>query len=391
MRILFIHNKYQHAGGEDIAVELETALLAEKGQEVRTLFFSNDEAKGLRGKINLGINAVYNAASAKKVKAAIREFKPDVMHVHNWFFAASPAVLYAAVRENIPVIMTLHNYRLVCANALLLRNNLPCELCVPHTFPVYGIRYKCYRQSAAQSAMVTGITGFHKSINTWQNKVTTYILLTGFAKSRLVGSSFKVDPEKLIIKPNFIPDPGEGLPQREELFLYAGRISPEKGVNVLFEAFSQLPSARLLVIGDGPDREILQRQYANAANINFAGKLSREELLKIMKRVKAVVFPSICYEGLPFTILEAFATGTPVIASKLGAMGEMIRHGYNGLHFAPGNAEELKAALITFDHAVNPSMEMYKNARQTYLDNYHPDKHYKAIMSIYEQTIANSR
>jgi glycosyltransferase involved in cell wall biosynthesis len=391
MKVLFIHNKYQHAGGEDVAVELETALLAHKGHEVRTLFFSNDEARGLAGKIKLGINSVYNAGSATKVKAAIRDFKPEVIHVHNWFFAASPAILYAAAKEKVPVVMTLHNYRLVCANALLLRNNLPCELCVPETFPLHGIRYKCYRQSASQSAIVTTITGIHKLINTWQKKVDTFILLTAFAGARFAASAMKVDFEKFIIKPNFIPDPGHGLLPRENSFLYAGRISAEKGPHVAVEAFAGMPHHKLLVVGDGPEKEALQHRYANAANITFAGKLPREELLQTMKRAKAVIFPSVCYEGMPFSILEAFGTGTPVIASKLGSMEEMIRDGYNGFHFEAGNAGHLKNAIDAFEQAADSGMDLYSHARQTYLDLYHPDRHYQSIMSIYQKTIAAAR
>lgn len=391
MKILFIHNKYQHAGGEDIAVELETALLQQKGHEVRILLFSNDEARGLAGKIKLGINSVYNTGSAAMVKAAIREFKPAIIHVHNWFFAASPAVLYAAAREKVPVVMTLHNYRLVCANALLLRNNRPCELCVPETFPMHGIRYKCYRQSASQSAVVTAITGIHKSINTWQKKVDAFIVFTEFARERYAASSMRIDMENFIIKPNFIPDPGQGMLPRQNFYLYAGRISAEKGAQVAVEAFAGMPQHKLLVVGDGPDKAMLQSSYANAANITFAGKLPREDLLQNMMRAKAVIFPSICYEGMPFSILEAFGTGTPVIASKLGSMAEMIRHGYNGLHFEAGSPLQLQRALDVFEQTINNGNELYSQARQTYMNLYHPDQHYQSIMSIYHKTIAAAR
>lgn len=391
MRILFIHNHYQHAGGEDVAVELETALLAQHGHSVHTLTFSNDEARGLAGRLRLGVNAVYNAGSAARVKAVIREFKPDVIHVHNWFFAASPAILYAAAKENVPVVMTLHNYRLVCANALLLRNNRPCELCVPATFPMHGIRYKCYRQSAAQSAMVTAITGIHKSLHTWQKKVHSFILLTNFARQKFTASSLKVDQAKFIIKPNFIPDPGEGALPREDFFVFAGRISEEKGPHVALEAFAAMPQRKLLLIGDGPALPALRRRYETAANITFAGKLPRAGLLQMLKRARALVFPSINYEGMPFSLLEAFGTGTPVIASNLGSMAEMIRDGYNGFHFEAGNAAGLSLAVERFEHAAANGTQVYANARQTYMELYHPNAHYESIMSIYQQTIATPR
>lgn len=390
MRVLFIHNQYRQHGGEDVAVELETTLLKEMGHDVEVLVFSNDEPSGTAGVLRSGMNAVYNKGAAKKVRQAIQQFRPDIVHVHNWFFAASPSVFYAAHKEHVPVIMTIHNYRFICANALLLRNDRPCELCVNKTWPMDGIRYKCYRHSASQSALVTAITSIHKSLHTWQRKVDNYIVLTPFAKSRLVGSSFKVDPERMIIKPNFIPDPGQGHLPREDFFLFAGRLSADKGVHVLMKAFSQLTS-KLVILGEGPEKEILLQQHANASNITFAGKRSRKELLDMMKRCRAVVFPSLWYEGLPFVILEALATGTPIIASRLGTMAEVITHGFNGLHFSPGDVTELKNAVETMDKGAPQVEQLYGNARQTYLEKYHPDIHYKSIMSIYETTIANSR
>jgi glycosyltransferase involved in cell wall biosynthesis len=389
MRVLFIHNQYRQHGGEDVALELETNLLKERGHDIEVLLFSNETPSGSAG-VWSGINAVYNKGAAKKVRQAIQQFKPDIIHVHNWFFTASPSVFYAAKKERVPVIMTIHNYRFICANALLLRNDRPCELCVDKTWPIHGIRYKCYRNSASQSALVTAITSIHKSLHTWQRKVDNYIVLTPFAKSRLVGSSFKVNPERMIVKPNFIPDPGQGNLPREDFFLFAGRLSASKGVHILLQAFARL-SSRLIIVGEGPEKDMLLQPYASASNITFAGKRSRNELLDMMKRCKAVIFPSLWYEGLPFVILEAFATGTPIIASRLGTMAEVITHGFNGLHFTPGDATELKNAVEVMERAGPEVEQLYGNARQTYLEKYHPGIHYKSIMSIYETTIANAR
>lgn len=391
MRVLFIHNQYQQHGGEDVALELESNLLKEMGHEVEVVLFSNDGPSGTSGALRSGMNAVYNAGAAKKVRKAIQLFKPDIVHAHNWFFTASPSIFHAASKEGVPVIMTIHNYRFICANALLLRNDRPCELCVNKTWPMDGIRYKCYRNSASQSALVTAITGIHKSLHTWQRKVNNYIVLTPFAKSRLVGSSFRVNPERMIIKPNFIPDPGQGLLPREDFFLFAGRLSTAKGVHVMLKAFAGMPSAKLVVAGEGPEKDMLMQEHANTSNITFAGRQSRAELLEMMKRCKAVIFPSLWYEGLPFIILEAFATGTPLIASRLGTMAEVITHRFNGLHFSPGDAEELKNAVKTIEQSGPDVEQLYGNARQTYLEKYHPGIHYRSIMSIYESTIANSR
>lgn len=388
MKILFIHNKYKQYGGEDVAVELETSVLIERGHEVKTIFFDNAGIDNSFSKIGSSLRAIYNFSSAKTVSGTIREFKPDIIHVHNLFFVASPSVIYAAARHKVPVVLTLHNYRLICANALLLRNDQPCELCVQKKFPVHGIKYKCYRDSASGSALVTSITGVHKLFNTWKNKIHTFITLNEFSRSKLLYSSLNISANKMITKPNFVPDPGKVDHKREDFYLFAGRIVKEKGVHVLTAAFSKMPEEKIIVIGDGPEKKALQQQFKAYSNICFEGQMDKKQVSEYMNRCKAFICPSIWYEGAPLTIIEAFAVGTPVIASRLGSMAESITDGFNGLHFTPGNADDLCAKIKLFKKETSGDAMFYKNARQTYLERYHPDKHYKAILSIYENAIA---
>jgi len=382
MKILFIHNQYTQRGGEDVALDLETKLLQEKGHEVEKLVFTNDSIAGRStSKITSAFKAVYNFDAYTKTENLIRDFKPDIIHVHNLFFVASPSVLFAAAKFKIPVVLTIHNYRLVCANALLLRDGHVCELCIGKTIPLDGIKYKCYHNSSAQSALVTTITSFHKLVKTWQHKVSSYIVLTEFAKDKLKSSSLGVDENKLLVKPNFIDDPGTGSWPREDFFVFVGRISEEKGIYILLEAFANMSAQKILVIGDGPQKQKLQEQYASNPNIIFAGSMNKDEVLKTLQKSRALIFPSIWYEGLPFTIVEAFATGTPVIASKIGAMTDLITHGYNGYHFTAGSAENLQEGIATFDG----SQQLYLNARETYTSKYHPDIHYASILKIYKE------
>ncbi|HKP31959.1 MAG TPA: glycosyltransferase family 4 protein [Chitinophagaceae bacterium] len=374
MRILFIHNRYQQRGGEDVAVELESELLRDRGHQVQVLYFENDHINPLR--------AVSNSKSYREVSEGITKFQPDVAHVHNLFFEATPSILRALAVKGIPVVMTIHNYRLICANALLLRDGRPCELCVEQKFPTYGIRFRCYRNSMAASAMVVAITGAHKIKGTWKNNVDKYIFLTDFSKSRFIGSSLEVGSEKMVVKPNFVKDIGGGG-DRGDFFLFVGRLSEEKGIDVLVKA---IKGFKLVVAGAGPNLT------AENAEITFTGQLKREQVMDLMKRAKALIFPSIWYEGLPFTILEAFSVGTPVIASNLGSMAEMIQHGYNGFHFEAGNAGDLREKLNLFDQLSDQQrQELSVNARNTYLTKYHPDVHYSSIISIYESVVHEKR
>jgi glycosyltransferase involved in cell wall biosynthesis len=385
MRILFIHNKYRQAGGEDTALALETALLNKKGHAVETLIFDNEEiGQGTIAKIQALKNALYNRSSEKKLILKIREFGPDIIHVHNLFFVASPSILSGAAKMHIPVVLTVHNYRLICCNAILLRDNQPCEICVKRKLPLAGVRYRCYRDSAAASGMVTLVTGIHKFRHTWQTKVGKYIVLTKFAKDKLFESSLGIPLEQLVVKPNFVADQGVGSLPREGFFLFAGRLSREKGLYTLLEAFRDMPGQTLIIAGEGPEKNLLEVEYQGSENIRFLGQLDRVELSVLMKKCRALVFPSLWYEGLPYVILEAFCAGTPVIASNLGAMSDLIKDGYNGMHFKPGNALDLKEAVRRFGENRN---DLYANARQTYLDHYHPEIHYISVMEIYDTTI----
>ena len=376
-------------GGEEVSVELEALLLKDKGHKVQSLIFDNKKITGFFSKIRFGLNSIYNFASARKLSNAIREFQPDIIHIHNIFFIASPSVLVIANRNKIPVVYTLHNYRLICANALMLREFQVCELCIKKKFPTAGIRHKCYRDSLSASALVTIITAVHKYFHTWKKKVTTFITLNDFARNKIINSSLEIPVSKAITKPNFVPDPGEGTYPREDFFLFAGRIAKEKGVHVLLKAFADMPDKKVIIIGDGPEKEKLMDQYNSYNNISFTGQLDKLEVEEYLKRCRAFICPSIWHEGTPLTIIEAFATGTPVIASRIDPTPESVKDGYNGILFSTLDATDLQLKVNLLEELTNADNLFYKNARQTYIEKFHPEIHYKAIMDIYEKAMVS--
>ncbi|HEY8387581.1 MAG TPA: glycosyltransferase [Parasegetibacter sp.] len=388
MKILFVHNQYQFKGGEDSTLEMEESFLKGKGFQTKTLLFSNHKIGTSLIKLKAGLRSFYNKRSADLLKSEITLFKPDVIHIHNLFFEASPSILTTAKKMRIPVVYTAHNYRLLCSNALFLRNNQVCELCRHKTLPLEGVKYKCYRNSAAESALVTGVTGIHKLLNTWTENIDVMIALSGFMKTRLSDSSLKFPANRIVVKPNFVYDSGSAIGNRENFFLFVGRLSNEKGIDVLLNCFRNLPEHNLIIACDGPEKVKVLNHTREYPNIRYVGVQTKDQVLNLMKKSQALIFSSICYEGLPLTIVEAFSTGTPVIASHLGAMGEMITHLYNGYHFPPGNAEELKEAVKKFVAftGMNPEL-MYLNARQTYLEKYTPEAHFDSITAIYEMAI----
>jgi glycosyltransferase involved in cell wall biosynthesis len=361
-----------------------------KGHQVMIHFFDNATiATGVAGKLKAGINAIYNRASAAEIRNVINNFKPDIVHVHNFFFAASPSVLMQVHKLGIPLVVTIQNYRLICANALLLRNNQVCELCIKHDFPWYGVKYNCYHDSAVQSAAVGSMAALHKWLGTWKNTVDLYITPSAFARNKLLESSFKVAPQKIQVKHNFIPDAGTGdINNRKNYFLFVGRLSSEKGVDVLIDAWSRLPNQQLIIAGDGPERERLMAKSSSLNNIQFIGRKKPEEIIELMKSCKALIFPSIWYEGLPLTIIEAFSTGTPVIGSDIGAISEMISHSFNGLLFKLADSMSLATTIEQYNTIMSAGdHSLYSNARTTYLEKYHPDKCYSDIMDLYDRLL----
>lgn len=392
MRILFVHNKYKYRGGEDAVVQMEHGLLSANGHEVEVLEFDNDEIGGLYSKIKTGIAAIYNRRSARLLAQKIKSFDPDVVHVHNLFFTASPAVLYKAKALGVPVIMTVHNYRLVCANALLLRNNQVCELCVNKVFPLDGIRYKCYRSSAMESALVTSITSIHKILATWKNKIDQFLVVSEFMKNKLQHSSLKLPENKIAVVANCADDIAENAGPRSDYFLFAGRLSYEKGIDILLESFANLPEIKLVIAGDGPLKEMVQAYIKSLPNISYVGLQTKEQVTSLMQQCKALVFPSRWYEGMPITIIEALAAGTPVIGPSLGAIPEMIQDSHNGFLFEAGYAVALSGRIRYFNSlSGDQAGRLSANARQTYLDKYHPEIHYNALLYIYQKSLSGSR
>lgn len=385
MRILLLHTRYIEQGGEDIVFDNELRLLQSMGDNVSPLVFDNNLLSRMHGGL-AAINTIYNASSYKRVLQEIREYRPNIMHVHNTFPLASPSVILAAHRARLPVVLTLHNYRLLCPNALLYRDNMICEDCLGK-LPYSAVIHSCYRGSKAATAVVAGMLMLHRFFGTWDNGIQYFIALTEHSRKKFVEGGFPA--EKVLVKPNFLyPDPGIGEPVAGKFALFVGRLSPEKGIDVLLEAWSKQKVAHpLLIIGTGP----LNRKVAKATDenpsIRWLGRKPREDVVSFMKQASFLVLPSVVYENFPMTIVEAFAAGLPVVASDLGAMASLVDHGRTGLRFRPGDASDLAEKvewLLSYPHELDG---MRKEARREYEVKYTAERNYKLLMEIYERAI----
>ncbi len=388
MKILIVHNRYQQAGGEDNVVAAEVKLLADHGHEVELWCVDNkDLPKGLIGKINTALTTSYSAASKTIARNKLQSFKPDVVHVHNFFPQISPSIYDACQDENIPVVQTLHNYRLICPGAMLMREGKICEQCITGS-PYQAAWYGCYRGSKLGSLVVAHMVAQQRKQGTWQHKVNRFIALTGFAKSKFVEAGFPA--EKISVKANFMHDPYLETPRshatNRDFALFVGRISEEKGIKTLLQAWSALDDKTVLkVAGAGP----LESLLSGKDSIMALGLQNAAEISRLMQEAAFMVLPSEWYEGFPLVLVEAFAHGLPVLASRLGSMADIIKDGETGLLFEPGNAYDLAdKAKWLFEHP-QQARELGDNARRTFLEKYTAEQNYAELIAIYEDAIGN--
>jgi glycosyltransferase involved in cell wall biosynthesis len=390
MKLLQVHNFYQQPGGEEAVVRGEHALLSEAGHQVSTFVRDNDEiaSYGIVRKASLSLRTVWAWDSYRKMQAVLSKEQPDVAHFHNVFPLISPAAYYACRKAGVPVVQTLHNYRLLCSSANFFRDGKVCEECVEHSL-WRGVRYGCYRQSRAETAIVALSLAAHRAMNTWSEMVDCYIALTEFERRKFIAAGFP--PDKLVVKPNFVkPDPG---PRNgtSDYALFVGRLSPEKGLRTLLAGWQHLGNhIPLLLVGDGPLRAELEAKACEdgSSNITFCGRLAPARAIEAMKGARFLVFPSEWYEGFPVAIIEAFASGVPVISSRLGSMREIIEDGRTGLHFTHGNAADLAAKVGWAWSHPSEIAGMGKQARREYEAKYTPQANYAMLLEIYGRVLA---
>jgi glycosyltransferase involved in cell wall biosynthesis len=380
MKILIVHNAYQQRGGEDTVVNAELALLRAYGHEVEFYCRSNNELRDMLPLKAAGA-AFWNASAARQIDRLCATFKPDLIHVHNTFPLISPAFFQSAARRHIPLVQTLHNFRLLCPQGMLLREGKICRDCIGKP-PWRAITHRCYRASLSQSAVAAGVLALHRQRGTYAQHVTRFIALNTFCRETFIRGGLPA--ERLSIKPHFVRAPApvaEDAPRTGGLFV--GRLSAEKGIEVLCDAMATLPEQGLQIIGDGP----LAPQVIACFSEHCLGTQSPAAVLRLLQRAAWLVAPSICYETFGMSIIEAFACGTPVIASAHGAYAELVRDGVNGLLFTPGDARDL-ARKIEWATAHPAHMRrMGQSARQEYELHYTPQRNHDLLMGIYEQAI----
>jgi glycosyltransferase involved in cell wall biosynthesis len=385
MNILVAHNSYKQAGGEDQCVAAEIAMLRAYGHNVIEYRLHNESINQM-SHLDVASRTIWSLPAFRELRHLFRAQKPQIAHFHNTFPLISPAAYYAAHAENVRVVQTLHNFRLCCSNAILFRDGKVCEACLGKSFGWPGIVYKCYRNSRVAAATVAGMVAAHRMLGTWQNAIHVYIALSEFSRLKLVEGGLPAD--KVVIKSNFAyPDPGLGE-GTGRYAVFVGRLSVEKGVEALLKAWRHIGERfPLKIIGDGPLATMVREAAARDSTVHWLGNLPLETVYNIVGGATFLVLPSQCYENFPRVIIEAFAKGTPVIVSKLGAMAEIVQDGHTGLHFRPGDPVDLADKVRSILADPLRLVRLRQAARQKFDECFTADVNYRNLAAIYVRAL----
>lgn len=396
MKILILHNRYRFAGGEDASVSLEAELLRTNGHAVLEHLVDNRDlaAAPWIDRARIAWESNWSKRRHEEVRALCREHRPDIAHVHNFWPQLTPSVYSACRSEGAAVVQTIRNFRLMCLNGTFFRQGRHCTLCRGRS-PWPGILFRCYRGSWTASIAAARMIVDNRRRKTWEHDVDQWIAMSEHSRAQF--AEFGIPAEKMIIKPNFCPDSGPPVePDRgRPIFLYVGRLSPEKGIFVLLEAWRKVraesPSfeAELRIAGDGPSKAEVEKEAASLGSVSILGWLAPPQVALEIRRSHAVVVPSLVPETFGRSVIEAWSCARPVLAADLGALSELIRDRADGRLHAPGDAAALAAHLREIATDAAGVARMGRAGYQRWRLGYSPETNYAILMKAYERAREN--
>lgn len=414
------HNRYREAqpSGENTIVDAEIAQLTAAGVEVLPFLRSSDEIPAMSkpAKALLPISPIWAPKAQHDLDRLLTEHRPDVLHLHNPYPLLSPWVVRTAHKRGVPVVQTVHNYRQVCSSGLYFRDGVICQDCRGRALGVPAIVHRCYRGSRAQSALMATTLAVHRP--TWKS-VDRYIALTTAVADHL--RDYGIPDERIVVKPNAVPDPGIPVPPGDG-FLFMGRLSPEKGLDLLLTAWRRHPVGSLgplRIAGDGELRPLAEAAAADRPDVSYLGQLDRPGVRAVLADSAVVLATSTWHDVLPTVIIEALASGRPVLGTALGGIPYLVgaddprepagtgpaevataapgdghvslprgvQRGEAGWVVAP-DAEALAAALPV---ARAGAATLALAARTRYERTFHPDVVTKRLIDIYADVARTAR
>ncbi len=377
-----MHNFHKpgSASGDDAVVRREAELLRRSGHEVRIFKRENSEiyrASPLK-KIKLAAEIPWSRANYLNLKKEIEKFQPEVVHFHNFFPLLSPSVYLAAYEMKRPLVQSLHDYRFFCPAAFFFRDGKICEEC-PHKGLHRAVLHRCLRGSFTQSLLAALATAKARK---FLELITSFIVFSPFSKNKL--AELGVERDRIFVKPHFLlPEEEPSTKDRENFFLFAGRLGEEKGLRVLLEAWGDL-NLPLRIAGSGPLEPLMKNL---PPSVTYCGFLKRKRVLDLMSRAYALILPSLCYETFGLTIMEAMAAGVPVIASSVGVLADLVQHGRTGLLFERANPSDLAEKVRWLWEHPTERDRMGQQARREFERKFTAGENHKILMEIYAEAI----
>jgi glycosyltransferase involved in cell wall biosynthesis len=390
LKILCVHNYYGSSApsGENIVFETETELLKRHGHEVVNFLRHSDEirARGVIGTVHGALSTPWNPWSAAAIRHEVDCFRPDVVHVHNTFPLLSPAIFHT-IGHRAARVLTLHNYRLFCPAAIPMRAGRVCTECLDRKSSWPALRHGCYRGRRLATAPLAFSVSLHRRIGTWARHVDAFIALSEFQQKLMVEAGLPSD--RVHVKPNFFAGHPQPSPwgQRGKYVVFAGRLSIEKGVEGLIRAWLKWGESapELRILGDGPLRESLQKMASSlpGVRIRFLGQLPAVVAERQIAEAQLLVLPSVCFEGFPMVIREAFAYGTPAAVSDIGPLPSIVRDGVSGVVFGAGDTESLFHTVSGAWATPGLLETLGEGARAEFATLYNENANYDMLMAIY--------
>lgn len=381
MKILQIYNQQRGTyDGTTAVVEATIRILSSNGHEPRLVMKSSRSLEGsLTRKFNAFWGGIYNFRSYYQMRLLIREERPDVAHVHSLYPMFSPSILRACKSERVPVVMTVHNWILTCPTWCHLYNGKVCEACT------HGHEYRCILKNCRRNMPESIAYGLRSMAATWlrlfHDNVDRFLVLTPFGQEKLLAAGYHQDQIAIVPNPVCVPE-SCATPSKGRYVAFAGRLSPEKGLDILLAAARAEPAITFKIAGSGP---ILAQARANAPkNVEFLGRLEPEALPEFYRKARVVVVPSTWYEGFGLVAADAMALGLPVIASRIGGLSNVVDDQVTGLLFEPRNVSQLRRHVRDIWHHPEIADRMGSAARQKVIREYSEDAYFSNLMAVYQ-------
>lgn len=399
MRILLVNKFHYYRGGSEKYYFELAKLLKENGHTVGFFSMNSDENICTGDKeyfvdeidLNTGsklkaFDVIYSPANKKQMTKALEDFKPDVVHINNFQRQLSASIIDAIKEKNIPIVMTAHDLNPICPCNILLYQGQICEKCLESGY-MNCIKNSCIKDSKAKSLIGVLEHKFYQHKKIW-NKIDVIISPSEFNKNKL--ETYGAKSKQNISLPNFVYDIDTSKNEIGDYAFYLGRLSAEKGILNIIKSIGECENAKLIIAGDGPYKDeivnyISQNKLEN--KVSLVGYLNQEQAQEYLTKCRCLIFPSICYENCPYSILEAMAAGKPIVASDIGGISELVKDDVNGYLYKFANTDELTEKMKKIFESDEIVKRLSNNSKELYKQKYSAQRYYENLMNIYNSVI----